>query len=119
MYSLDVYFPLDSKTHPVHMFFNKSNKVGKVLDIIAKHGKINNPNATELDPNKRINLFNVTTGYCLPTNKELEELRQEGLLQNHDGVIVETGEQIDLSTVEQVADNAIKHPDDESYCIVM
>lgn len=101
------------------MFFNKSWKVGKVLDVIANHGKINNPNATELDANKRINLFNVSTGYLLPTQKELEELRKEGLLQSHDGVILEKGEQIDLGSVEQVAENVIKHPDDDSYCVVM
>jgi hypothetical protein len=101
------------------MFFNKSNKVGKVLDLVAKQGKLNNPNATEQDANKRINLFNVSTGYCLPTSKELQELAKEGLLNNHDGVIVEVGQEIDVQRVEQAAQDVIKHPDDNSMCSVM
>ncbi|KAL0478475.1 hypothetical protein AKO1_008223 [Acrasis kona] len=118
-FPLDVYFPLNSKTAPVHMYFNKSNKVGKILDVIARQGKVNNDNATELDASKRINLFNITTGLLLPTNKELQELRNDGLLQHNDGIILEFGETINLKVVEQIAEKAITHPDDTSYCSIM
>ena len=94
-FHVDVYFPLKSNTPPVHMFFSKNWKVGKILDKVAEQGKVKNVNSTELDKTKRLNLFTLD-GVILPTDKKLSEIDPK-VLKNRDGIILEYGEELDPS----------------------
>merc|ERR1712176_1518435 len=71
-FMLDVYFPMRSKTAPLHMFFHRNYKIGRVLDMIAVQGKVVNNNATTQDVSKTLNLFNLSSTELLPTNKTLQ-----------------------------------------------
>lgn len=113
-FPLDVFFPINSGVAPVHMFFSKRWKVGKVLDLIAAQGKIVNNNATETDPNKRLNLFNLRTGERLPTDKKLNELGLK--LMKRDSVILEYGQELSKNIVEEF--KKIKETGEEPSCII-
>ncbi|KAL9657516.1 hypothetical protein ABK040_016781 [Willaertia magna] len=98
-YFLDVYFPIQSKVPPIHMFFHKGWKIGKILDKIAEQGKIINKNATEQDKTKRLNLFTFK-GEKLPTDKKLNEI-DSTILSNRDAVILEYGDELNSEFIQQ------------------
>ena len=61
-FELDVYFPMKNKVQPIHMFFDQKWKIGKILDLICKEGKIINNNLRETDPEKKLSLFHLRNG---------------------------------------------------------
>lgn len=121
---LDVYFPVQHKRAPLHMFvnfaqlftnrfFNKSMKIGKVLDCIAEQGKVVNNNATELDASKQLNLFNLDTGERLLNNKKLLDMPA----LNRHAVMLEFGEVMSEQVYETIA-KAFENPNDTSLCTI-
>lgn len=108
---LDVFFPLKSRVPPVHMFFSRNWKVGKVLDRIASQGKIVNSNATESDPSKRLNLFHIQTHERIPTDRKLVDPSVQ--LKQHDKVILEYGEELS-DEVKDAIERVFEHPESSS-----
>jgi predicted nucleic acid binding AN1-type Zn finger protein len=110
-FPLDVYFPMKSKVPPVHMFFHRNWKCGRVLDQIARQGKIDNNNNVTLDEEKRLNLFNISSTELLHPSKTLQELRDEGSLEPGDGVILEYGPVLDPA-IPEAFQKAVQNPNE-------
>ncbi|KAL6070574.1 AN1-type zinc finger protein 1 [Balamuthia mandrillaris] len=85
-YYLEVLFPMDSKVQPKMMFFNKNHVVGKVLDIIADAGRIENLN-NKMGAEK-LYLISVNTGEPMPNATKLCDLPPD-VLQSGGCVLLE------------------------------
>lgn len=86
---LRVFFPLDSDLQPVFWIFKKNKKIGNIIDLIAKKGNILNENNT--NKKEKLNLYHLQTGLNFPTTSTLEELMQDGILEQGDSIILERG----------------------------
>jgi len=119
-FTIDMFFPVTSHHKPTHMYFHRNWKVGKVLDHVCRYGKINNENAHQLDPEKRLQLFHLRNGYALPNDQTLEELKEDGVLMPGDPVILEVGtfitEKILLDF--ENAESSLKNSDDIKQCML-
>eukprot|EP01119_Soliformovum_irregulare_P012583 TRINITY_DN3272_c0_g1_i2.p1 TRINITY_DN3272_c0_g1~~TRINITY_DN3272_c0_g1_i2.p1 ORF type:complete len:225 (-),score=48.79 TRINITY_DN3272_c0_g1_i2:258-932(-) len=83
-YYLEVIYPLDTNIAPKQMFFNSSWTIGKVLDVVADAGKIENNN----------NKANATKLglFCLKNGLQLENsitLGDYDSLQSGDSILLE------------------------------
>jgi len=118
-FPLDVYFPMKSRVPPVHMFFHRNWKLGRVLDQVARQGKIDNKNHLTLDEEKRLNLFNISSTESLEPNKTLQELRDVGALMPNDGVILEFGPVLNPE-ITDAFQKAVQNPNEAAAnCVVM
>merc|ERR1711879_68213 len=63
-YYLEVVFPIDSRVEPKMMFFDRTWSVGKVLDMVASAGSVENFNNRPNGPYK-LYLFSLKTGAIL------------------------------------------------------
>jgi hypothetical protein len=95
-FHLDVFFPIEGNQQPIHMFFSKNWRVGKIIDIIAKEGGLENVN--EIDKEKRYYLFNLLTGERL-INSNL--IKDEGNVKSYDPVFISKGLEIDKQIIEK------------------
>jgi len=82
---LEVIFPIDSKQPSRYMFFNVTNSIGKVLDIIADTGGIENLNNKA--GAEKLYLFSKD-GEPLDNDATLNDL--SGKLKSGDCVLLET-----------------------------
>jgi len=85
---LEVIFPMGSGVEPKMMYFDPRWSVGKVLDLIADAGKIENKNH-QLKDEGRLHLFSLKTGTPLPNDKYLDTVGSDSL-QSGDAVMLDT-----------------------------
>jgi len=89
---LEVIYPLESKSQPKLFFFSPGTTVGKVLDVAADAGGIENRN-NQANAQK-LCLVSLKTGQPLPTSLELKDLGE--ILQSGDSVLLERQETVEL-----------------------
>eukprot|EP00761_Pharyngomonas_kirbyi_P012368 gb/GECH01012395.1/.p1 GENE.gb/GECH01012395.1/~~gb/GECH01012395.1/.p1 ORF type:complete len:243 (+),score=51.31 gb/GECH01012395.1/:1-729(+) len=114
---LDVFFPLDSRVQPLHMFFNRRWVTGKVLDKIAVQGKIPNTN-NRVSEEKQLALFNLRTQEKLPNSKTLEQLLQDGKIKQRDNIILERGLELDKQVLELLDNPEKAEQAQQNYCCI-
>jgi len=86
-YYLEVVFPMDSRVEPKLMFFDSAWSVGKVLDVVASSGSVENFNNKPNGPYK-LYLFSLKTGAILPFSSSLSEI-EPNVLSSGDCVLLE------------------------------
>ncbi|KAK9767977.1 hypothetical protein K7432_001747 [Basidiobolus ranarum] len=84
---LKCFLPIESKTPPVVMFFDKNWSLGKVLDKVTSAAKVTNMNNRVQDPAQKLHIFLQRTGEKLPITESLLSL--EGQVFNGDTLVIE------------------------------
>ncbi|ORX84004.1 hypothetical protein K493DRAFT_88108 [Basidiobolus meristosporus CBS 931.73] len=84
---LKCFLPIESKSPPVIMFFDKSWSLGRVLDKVTSVGKVINMNNRTQDPTQKLHIFLQRSGEKLPITETLEQL--EGQIFNGDTLVIE------------------------------
>jgi len=84
---LEVVFPLNSGVVPKMMFFDPRWSIGKVLDLVAETGNIENKNNILQD--NKLHLISLKTGTPLPNDKFLDTVGVD-VLQSGDAVMLDT-----------------------------
>jgi len=87
---LEIVYPLNSKVQPKLMFFSSTATVGRILDIVAKEGKIDNRN-NQPDAEK-LHLISLKSGEPFPYSAELGSLLPK----------LKSGESLLLDTIENI-----------------
>jgi len=82
----EVVYPMDSGVHPKMLFFSRNHTLGKVLDVAAAEGSIENFN-NKMGAEK-LYLFSLKTGKPLPTNTKLCDLDPD-TLETGDALLLE------------------------------
>jgi len=82
---LEIVYPMESKIQPKLMFFNNNNTIGKVLDIAADAGGIENRNNKA--NSDKLCLVSLKNGHPLDTSLKLEDCGE--VLLSGDSVLLE------------------------------
>ncbi|ELR17077.1 ZFAND1 protein [Acanthamoeba castellanii str. Neff] len=86
-YYLEVVFPIDSRVEPKMMFFDRTWSVGKVLDMVASAGSVENFNNRPNGPYK-LYLFSLKTGAILNFSSALCDI-ETNVLDTGDCILLE------------------------------
>jgi len=85
---LEVIYPMSSGTKPMMLYFNSSWTIGKVLDVAADAGKIDNRN-NQMNAEK-LYLVCLKTGHPLENSVTLEDYSSSNILESGDSILLET-----------------------------
>jgi len=85
---LEVLFPMSSGGQPKLMFFNSSWSIGKVLDVVADAGRIENRN-NQANAEKLV-LVSLKSGQPLENSISLKDYSDSKLLESGDSILLET-----------------------------
>lgn len=85
----DIFFPIDSYIHPVHFVIQKSWKIGRLVDALCSQANITR--SIDRNSNHQVHIYRISTGERISNDLRIQDLLENGKLNNHEPLILEYG----------------------------